>query len=313
MLIPNKNCTCNDNYVYLNKIFYNETENSSPIMSALNTIQSEFTQQLTIGSNICSAQTQRNNCSCGCCNCDCCCDFLLGPDTVFNITNTYVLVRAFSLANPNAVTTEDITIDGLPITNLSINGSQFIGGISGIMPEITKCACRSACSNECTGNFVMITADGPWQLVATIVVEGTVYGNGSSCQFKVCFNTTDGAPLSITGPASFAFCGVDIPCQISGISPSLIFDFGACAKLLNPSITVNCVNDNCVPVLTGSLVITPTTNLQITRASLFNLTDYEVKIPCDDVGQCNPCDLAESQCIDRNIACQCCDTNGYGF
>ena len=331
MIFSNENCTCKDNYVYLNKIFFNESENASPIMTTINSAQSEFTQQLAIGSNICTAIAANDGCGCGCncggnearcgcsnncssnCNCDCCCDFTIGPDTAFNITNAYILVHSFRLTNPATLTADDVTVEGLPITDLTVNGNQFVGDLSDIMAEITKCPCQSPCANNCPGNFVMITADGPWQLTATIVVEGNVYGNGPACQFKICFNTADGTPLAITGPASFAFCGVDIPCQISGASPSLVFDFDACAKLLNPTITVNCMNGSCTPVLTGSLVVTPRANLQVIRASLFNLGDCEVKIPCDDMGQCNPCNAQEAECINPSIACQCCDTNGYGF
>lgn len=320
-MICSNNCTNNDNYVYLNKIFYNESANASPIMTALDTTASEFTQQLKIGNNICSTKKD-HNCNCGSnygcdcgndCRCDCCCDFDINGDTNFNITNAYVLVRSLTLADPASLTSDDITVEGIPITALTPNGNQFVGDISGIMSEITRCDCRPPCANDCPGNFVMIMAEGPWELLATIVVEGTVYGNGPSCQFKICYNTPVTTPFEVTGPASFAFCNVNIPCQISGVSPTLVFDFDACAKLLNPSINVNCEGGTCTPTLSGSLVITPQANLQILRPSLFNLGDREVKLPCDDMGQCNPCDTHEAECVDNSIACQCCDTNGYGF
>ena len=349
---------CNENFVYLNKIFYNNQENASPIMAALDTTAG-FTQQLTIGQNICSQgpQTRAGSCGCGCGNdsgcgcgcgndsgcgcgcgnipytsCNCCCDVAITADTTFDITNSYVIVRAFQLTAAAELTAADVTVEGIPITAITRNGNQYVGDLSTIMEEITKCNCQPPCSHICPGNFVMITTAGPWTLAATIVLEGTIYNGGPSCQFKLCYNTLPATPLDITGSATFAFCNANIPCQTSGISPSLIFDFDACAKLLSPEVTVTCTGDVCVPVLTGSLVITPEVNMQVTRPSLFNLGDREVMLPCDDLGQCNPCNPIEAPCIDvidtcccgqdtqqiqkqnqHCTACQYCDTNGFGF
>ena len=105
------------------------------------------------------------------------------------------------------------------------------------MGEITKCPCTSPCMNSCPGNFVLVSATGPWSLAATIILEGTIYEGGNACQFRLCFNTADGTPISVTGDSSFALCGVEIPCQVAGVSPSLLFDFDACASILNPTLT----------------------------------------------------------------------------
>ena len=322
-MIHSNNCISNDNYVYLNKIFYNNSENSSPIMSALTTNATDFTQQIKIGSNVCTNQQKPcDSCGCGCGNvaprtcgfaCDCCCDFPITADTTFNITNAYVLVRSFRLTTPATLTAGDVTVEGLPVTALTPNGNQYLATITDIMGEITNCPCISPCSNPCPGEFVMVTAAGPWDLVATIVVEGTAYGNGPSCQFKICYNTAVATPIPVTGSASFAFCNVNIPCQVSGVAPTLMFDFDACAKLLSPTITVTCTDGVCTPVLSGFLAITPQVNLQVTRPSLFNLGNTEIELPCDDLGQCDPCDAIEAECIPQNIACQCCNTNGYSF
>ena len=298
-MISSNPCTFNDNLVYLNKIFFNGNENSSPIMIAIDSTELELAQQLNIGGGC------NNNC------CNCCCDFTITADTSFDITNSYVIVHSFQLADLTSITPSDITVEGIPITSVNANGNQIIGDISGIMSQITKCACVDPCTPNCPGNYVMITAGGPWVLNATIVVEGNISGSGTSCKFKLCYNTSPEAPINVTGPASFAFCNANIPCQISGISPTLIFDFDACAKLLGTTVSVTCTDGVCVPSISGSLVITPQVNLQILRPSLFNLGDYEVELPCDDLGQCNPCNKIEAQCI--NTACQCCDTNGYSF
>ena len=164
-MIHSNNCISNDNYVYLNKIFYNNSENSSPIMSALTTNATDFTQQIKIGSNVCT--NQQKSCDC------CCCDFPITADTTFNITNAYVLVRSFRLTTPDTLTSGDVTVEGLPVTALTPNGNQYLATITDIMGEITNCPCISPCSNPCPGEFVMVTAAGPWDLVATIVVEGT--------------------------------------------------------------------------------------------------------------------------------------------
>ena len=322
-MIHSNNCISNDNYVYLNKIFYNNSENSSPIMSALETNATDFTQQVKIGSNVCTNNPKPcDNCGCGCknvvsraCNSgfDCCCDFPITDDTTFNVTNAYVLVHSFGLTDPTVLTADDVTVEGLAVTTLTPEGNQYVATITDIMREITNCPCISPCSNPCPGEFVMITAAGPWELSATIVVEGTAYSNGTSCQFKICYNTVIATPIPVTGPASFAFCNVNIPCQISGVAPTLMFDFDACAKLLSPTITVTCTEGVCTPILSGFLAITPKVNLQVIRPSLFNIGNTEIVLQCDDMGQCDPCDEAESECISQDIACQCCNTNGYSF
>ncbi len=79
------------------------------------------------------------------------------------------------------------------------------------------------------------------------------------CQFRLCFNTADGTPISVTGDSSFALCGVEIPCQVAGVSPSLLFDFDACASILNPTLTG--AADGTI-TLSGSLVVTPQVRLE---------------------------------------------------
>ncbi len=352
MTFSNNNCNQSENMVYLTKIFYNDRENSSPILTALTTTATGFTQQLNISQDNCNTQIRtisNSNCGCGCgtnnnqqvnqtnnrnCACECCCNLEISESTIFEITNSYVIVRSFALSDAAPLTADDVTVEGLPITGLTRSGLQYIGDISGIMPEITRCPCKSPCHQNCPGNFVMITAAGPWTLAATIIVEGTVYENGTACHFRFCFDTVDGTPIDVTGAATFAFCGANIPCQTSGIAPSLTFDFDACVKLLNPEITVTCTNGTCTATLTGSLVVTPQASLQVTRPSLFNIKASEVQVGCDDIGQCNPCNPCHTECFvfedncccDENdcnckytnegcndIAHQCCETNSYGY
>ena len=170
------------------------------------------------------------------------------------------------------------------------------------MSEITKCPCNSACTGICPGNFVMVSAAGPWSLTATIVLEGTVYDGGSACQFRLCYQTVEGTPIVVTGASAFALCGVEIPCQVGGISPTLQMDFDACASILNPTLTAGA--DGSI-TLTGSLVVTPQLHLRVTRESLFDLNAKEIGLPCDDVGQCSACNPTERACLGDASNCCC--------
>ena len=338
MICSNNSFHSGQSLVYLDKFFYNNTEKASPLLTALTTTPETFTQQLTTGSNSCAASFPGSR-DISCCNCNCCCDIPIGPGTVFNVDNAFVIVHSYDLSLPDSITAADITIDGLPITAVTASNGRYLGDISGIVSEITKCHCKSPCADRCPGNFVMVTADGPWELLSTIVVEGTVSSGGTSCPFKMCLSPTEGEPLPVTGASTFAFCGAEIPCQKNNAAASLVISFDACASLLSPVITVTGTADAPIITLTGSLVVTPQATLQTIRPTLFNLSAYEIDAPCDDVGQCNPCNPYESQCFEITDnccegssatpvrtaasaspasaaptgACQCCETNGYGF
>lgn len=82
----NRSCpNTSGNLVYLTKVFYDNTENSSPILTNLLTTPNVFTQHLTVGNDICDEDDRdrdRNrdrdrdrdrNHGCGCdmkCDCD---------------------------------------------------------------------------------------------------------------------------------------------------------------------------------------------------------------------------------------------------
>lgn len=242
-------------------------------------------------------------CCCCCGNTGGCGNLTVTAATTFDITNAYVITRSFNLTNPTLPDDLAITVDGTAITDVTEAGGQYVGDVSGIIGEITKCPCTSPCMNNCPGNFVLVSATGPWSLAATIILEGTIYEGGNACQFRLCYNTADGTPISVTGDPSFALCGVDIPCQVAGVSPSLLFDFDACASILNPALTG--AADGTI-TLTGSLVVTPQVRLRVTRPSLFNIDAKEVCIPCDDLGQCNACDPVEAGCLSGTAGDCCC-------
>lgn len=324
------NCACTSgrgNLVYLTKVFFDGQENASPIMSSLTTTTTGFTQQLSIGGSVgscesccslepchgsgCSNTCQNVSCGCDpCCLCNICCcgcgsdcsNISVTTATVFEVTNAYVITHSFNLTNPTLPADMAVTVDGNAITGIEESNGQYIGDISGIMPEITKCACSAPCSGMCPGNFVMVSAVGPWSLAATIVLEGAVYESGSACQFRLCYTTADGTPISVAGNSAFALCGVEIPCQVNGVAPSMQMDFDACVSILNPVLTAG---TNGIVTLTGSLVVTPQLRLRITRPSLFNLDAKEIALPCDDLGQCSYCDPAQSRCVSDEALCCC--------
>jgi hypothetical protein len=250
-------------------------------------------------------------------------------------------------------------VDGFPVTELVFMNGQFAADLSGIMEDITRCPCSvtsgtchctpdDRCNEPCSnnGHFVLAQVPGPWALGAAIILEGTANNGSRTCSFRLCLRTIAGAEdpgIIIPGSDNFALRCVEIPCQTAGISPSLIFDFDACASLLNPVITPVCDEEGCTVALAATLVITPEINLKVTKPALFSLNATEVLQDCDNVGQCDLCDPEESCCDlgtnqsvrhsenqqntrscgcqqSRNCAscnsftsCQFCDTNGYSF
>jgi len=116
------------NLVYLNKIYFSDSQVSCPILYTLTTAPETFTQQLSFG--------QPQN-SYGCCNN--CCDFTLTENSTFTITDSRIIVTAFSLSADTEFATGDVTIDGFPVTELQLVSGQYVADLSGIMEEITEC------------------------------------------------------------------------------------------------------------------------------------------------------------------------------
>lgn len=353
------NCQCNSpgqsrgNLVYLNKVYFDETQVSCPILYGLTTTAETFTQQLTFG------QMRNSGCGCGSggcsgcgrCGCSCgfdcgCCDFAVTAGTTFRITDSRVIVTGFTLSADAELDAADVTIDGFPVTELALVNGQYVADLSGIMSAITDCPCSddsshcrcssgSQCSLDCDngGHFFLAQAPGPWTAGLTIILEGTASNGTRSCSFRLCLRTIPGeedAGIVIPGSDNFAVYCVEIPCQTAGISPSLVFDFQACAALLNPVLTTSCTEEGCSVTLNSTLVITPEISLKVTKPALFNLNAAEVIQDCDNVGQCDECSPDEACCCSgsgrieerndrrqeertRSTACQCCETNGYSF
>ena len=338
-----------ENLVFLNKVFYDNTGMSCPVIYPLVTDTENFTQQLSIsGSN--------NGCggSCGCnggCGCSGSCDFDL-CNAQFTVTNTCVTITSAVLTEAAEFTAEDVTVDGLPVTALTLENGRYFADLSGIMSEITRCPgtpvdrricggcntcdnCNSQCDNN--GHFFLAEVGGPWELLFNITIDGYVSNGRCTRDFRLCLKTRSDAggqfPITVDASNNFALQCVEIPCQSQGIAPSLRFNFEACGMLLNPVLTIAPaeapVNGCPAPtelILTASLVVTPAINLQVVRPSLFALNAQEVGTCCDDLGQCDDC-APDSGCgcsdnaayggcpsvLSDTFACQCTNTNGFRF
>ncbi len=348
------NCQCNapgregGNLVYLNKVYFDQTQESCPILYGLTTTAETFTQQLSFG----QMRTAGSGCRCGCSN-GCCCgcsgcfsDFTVTPGTTFRITDARVIVTGFNLSTDAVFTSEDVTIDGFPVTELVLVNGQYAADLSGIMNTITDCPCASEssrcscssdsrCSMDCDngGHFFLAQVPGPWAAGLSIILDGTASNGSRTCSFRLCLQTIPGGEdegIVIPGSDNFAVYCVEIPCQTAGISPNLVFDFDACAALLNPVLTTVCTDEGCTVALTATLAVTPEINLKVTKPALFNLNATEIGQACDNVGQCDECNPDEACCCAddvrrdrrpprteasriRSTACQCCETNGYSF
>ncbi|MBR6584913.1 MAG: hypothetical protein IKK69_04390 [Firmicutes bacterium] len=339
------NCSSNnnqgrtENLVFLNKVFYDNTGSSCPVIYPLTTTSEAFTQQLVISSS------NSGNCGCGSgCNCSNNCDFDL-CNAQFTVTNSCVTVTSAALSEAAEFTAEDVTVDGFPVTSLTLENGRYFADLNGIMTQLTRCPgtpvdrhicgncnscddCNPQCDND--GHFFLAEVGGPWEMYLNITIDGYVSNGRCSRDFRLCMRTrTDAAgnfPVTVDASNNFALQCVNIPCQSQGIAPSLRFNFEACGMLLNPVLTIDPTTEqpgNGCPapaslILTASLVITPKINLQVVRPSLFAINASEVTTCCDDLGQCDDC-APSSECGSQPIAvdsfsCQYCgDTNGFRF
>ncbi|MBR5230243.1 MAG: hypothetical protein IKW01_05225 [Firmicutes bacterium] len=306
-----------ENLVFLNKVFYDNTGTSCPVIYPLTTDTANFTQQLTIGSaGGCESCRRSFGSGVGCCSCGCTgsCDFDL-CNAQFTVTNSCVTITSAVLSEEAVFTADDITIDGIPVTALTIENGRYFADLSGILSNITRCPgapadkricegvnscseCISQCENN--GHFFLAEVPGPWEFLFNITIDGYVSNGRCTRDFRLCLKTRTDAtgqfPIVVEANNNFALNCVDIPCQSQGIAPSLRFNFEACGMLLNPILTIapaeTPANGCPAPtelILTSSLVITPSINLQVVRPSLFALNACEVDSCCDNLGQCDDC------------------------
>lgn len=334
----NNNCIT-ENLVFLNKIFYDNNGDSCPTIVPLTTNTADFTQQLIIGNN---RNACDSNCSCGCgsgsgcgcgsgCNCNCgcgdnCCDFDL-CNAQFTVTNSCITVNSATLAATSPFDAANVTVDGFPVSSLTLENGRYIADLSGVMADITRCPCepvdRHLCDgcgscNDCPlpcdndGHFFLAQVAGPWSFLISIVIEGYVSNGRRVADFKLCIKSRPDRPIIVNESTNFALNCVEIPCQSQGISPTLRFNFEACGVLLNPTLAIAPTNgapqQNGCPaptqlVLTTNIVLTPRINLQVVRPSLFALDAREVDVCCDDLGQCDECFIDSNACTTATSPC----------
>ena len=328
------NCTT-ENLVFLNKVFYDNTGPSCPLIVPLSTTSSGFTQQLIIGD-----RNRDRDCECRRNresdfdedwdrswnrNITRCSDFNL-CNAKFTVTNSCVTITSAVQARNSSFDADDVTVDGFHVTDLDLQNGRYFADLSGIMSDITRCPCtprcthicddRCSCRNNCQDDcnmdcdrdehFFLAEVPGPWELLFTIVLEGFVSNGNCTRDFKLCIKTrndsTGRCPVTVRASSNFGLQCVRIPCQSQGIAPALRFNFEGCAVLLNPIITVSAPSEEDCPSrdvrVTGSLVFTPKINLQVVRPSLFALNAEEVDVCCDNLGQCDPCSPHSGCCCD---------------
>ncbi len=320
------------NLVFLNKIFYENSTSSCPHIFDLITDTANFTQTLSIGQNhagcdcgcSCSGESCCGNsggcsCSCGCdsCNgckrCYICCgtsDFEITPASTFTVTNSCCVINSIAVGGETQLAAGDVTIDGFPVSGLTYENGRYHAELSGIMADITRCACQPQDRHLCCGcglenncpipcdrdeHFFLAEVAGPWEITLSIVLEGYVTNGNATRDFKLCIKSRNDAgtaqAIPVPGAGNFALNCVKIPCQTEGIAPSLIFDFDGCAVLLNPQIDVTAATETDPQeiVLSANLVLTPSLSLQVVRPTRFTINALEEAALCDDIGQCDPC------------------------
>lgn len=206
-------------------------------------------------------------------------------DLTFVVESTQVVISAFELADPEALTAANVTVNGIPVDDLDFFNNRFMASTTALMAQIGNCKCME--QGLSTKGFLLIQNAGTWLARLTVMVNGTVSGCSGCKQFRLVMTSRDGIPVAIPGTSTFAASSVCLPCTTGGISPVINFSFSGSATLLNPVITTDVASESCNVILTGSLVSEPIANIQVTRQTLFTTSALIVEQPCD--GMPEPC------------------------
>lgn len=291
------------NLVYMDKVYSYNQATACPILAALTT-DANWTTELVLegipggcGQPCSCGNAPAAGCSCGnppapAYGCGgsmpgivCCCStgagngsgFTLTSDAVFTVTRSYVLVQSLE-QNAGALTAANVTVDGVAVDSLTQNGSRYTAETANVVGTTA----RERCSNLGlpSKHFFLINAPGPWQLAATIVLEGTVNTGGKTCCFQAKFKTPTAA-LPVVGASTIAIPKLALPCTVNGVSPTIHFSTSGIVHVLNPKITATCTDGNCTIALTGSLAVQPQIHAEVVRRTLFCLDACEGMLPCD--------------------------------
>lgn len=253
------------NLVYMDKVYsYNKVE-SCPLLLPLTTTPENYGVSLTV-SDPC----------CGCCD-SCSVDL----SSAFSVTNAYVLTEQF-IPTGN-ISPGQITVNGAAVDSISTENGQFVASTAGLIGNIQRECCME--SGLPTKAFFLANSVGPWAIRFRIVLEGTVSTSGKNCCFRAEFinNTGTFVALPANSLSNFAIPKLSLPCAVNGIAPTIRFQFGAAAKILNPVLTVTNAGTAAASnlVLSGTLVINPTMSAEVVRKALFCVTACEAMLPCD--------------------------------
>lgn len=276
----------NESMVYLNKVFSDLTVRSCPLLSDFTANAETFTQQLSFCESSCRSNTCTDTCGCGCgCSSGCGCGLDFSEDLTFVVDNTQVIISAFDLADPAALTAASVTVNGIPVDDLEFFNNRFMASTTALMAQVGNCKCMER--GQSTKGFLLIQNAGTWLARLTVIVNGTVSGCGGCKPFKLVLSSREGVPVAIPGTSTFAASNLCLPCTTDGISPVINFSFSGSAALLNPVITTDVASESCNVILTGSLVTEPIANIQVTRQTLFATSAFMIEQPCD--GMPEPC------------------------
>lgn len=227
-------------------------------------------------------------------------------NSVFNIVNSYVLIKNFNTRPLCNLHRTQVTLDGFPVDSLDCQGGSYTAAINTIIPEISQDLCVDR--GLPTRTFFLITNVGPWAFDAKFVLEGTVNTNGRMCCFRAIFETNSpidilpqpgpgpcgcccdgreadaseyGSPSWNSGTVNFAVPNVSIPCITGGVAPTLNFSFNGNISLLNPSISVQENLGRSSLVLSTRVVAEPSVSVEVVRKTLFCTNACEGLVPCD--------------------------------
>lgn len=293
--------------LYVDKVYSKGQGVACPLVFNLVTAPSTFQTQLLLSplsnleDNLCDEIfgcncRQHHGSSCGqrpqsgCnsnsgCNCNCVCNVgntcQLDENAVFKIARSFVKVTNFGLQNPNCLSPNQVTVNGIPVDELFNAGNSYEAVFNSNLTDIVKPVCAE--NGLATKAFFLISCAGPWVFDAEIVVEGTVNTGGRTCCFRATFTTRCTFPIGANIPVSnIAVPRISVPCASGGMSPRLFFSFGGIMNLLNPTICVVPDDDDSFNlVLKASIAAEPTVDVQVIKSALLCINGCEAIFPCE--------------------------------
>ncbi|QIB70104.1 hypothetical protein Ami103574_12730 [Aminipila butyrica] len=330
--------------LYVNKVYSKGEGVASPLVFNLNTSPATFQTQLLLSplrsqetDNLCeevlgaecNCRRDRNrdsifdsNGNWGCdrdpnrreginCNCNCNCGNVLGAATcqldenaVFTILRSRVRVTSFNLEHPGCLSPNQVTVDGFPVDSLFNFDGSYEASVDSILPDIIKKPCAE--NNLPTKAFFLISCAGPWIFQAEFIVEGTVNTNGTICCFRATFSTFCPTPICANIPVvNLSVPKISIPCASGGMTPRIVFNFGANMNLLNPILRLipDSDNDALRLVLDTAVAVEPTVDVQVLKQALLCINACEAIFPCE--GTDSELESEEEEEEELEQECQC--------